>query len=256
MRALLSRLLGRGTPPLFDAPLAPAEPLAVIGDVHGCDAALARLLDRLEAEHPDRRIILVGDYIDRGEESAAVLRRLATRTDLTCLMGNHEVMCLQFLENPEEWAARWLRNGGLQTLASFGVAPAGATTDAGAMRATRDALAAAMGPDLLAWLATRPLRVQSGNVAVVHAGADPAVPIDLQDDKVLLWGHPKFDTLPRPDGIWIVHGHTVVDEPRAEGGRIAVDTGAYATGRLTAALIDTGRVAFLAAPDKSPSIDS
>src|SRR5687768_15675894 len=85
----------------FTAPVAPTEPLAVIGDVHGCDRLLARLLDRLETEAPWHRVVLVGDTVDRGEDSAGVLRRLARQPDVVTLMGNHETMMLEFVDEPE-----------------------------------------------------------------------------------------------------------------------------------------------------------
>jgi len=233
----------------FEAPLAPAERLAVVGDIHGCDRQLGELLGKIEAENPDR-IVFVGDYFDRGEESAAVLERLFGLSRQAperhvFLAGNHEEMMLRFLDDPAERARRWLRYGGLQTLASFGIGGLSDTADAAQALAARDRLAAALGPDRLAWLRALPRRFVSGNVAIVHAAADPALPIEAQDDKVLAWGHPDFARRNRDDGIWVVHGHTVTEEVRAESGRIDVDTGAFATGRLSAALIGPGSFAVL-----------
>lgn len=248
MKRLLD-LLGRrrAAPVPFDAPFAPEEPLAVIGDVHGRDDLLGRLLDRLGREAPDHRVILVGDYLDRGEGSAAVLRRLQARPDLLCLKGNHEAMCLGFLEDPRREGRRWLANGGLQTLASFGVGGLTPTSGPEALFDARDRLAEAMGDALIGWMQTLPLWWASGNVAVAHAGADPDLPMAAQERRSLLWGHPRFEEGARTDGLWIVHGHTIVPEPQAGAGRVAVDTGAYATGRLTAALVAEGRVRFLSA---------
>ena len=123
MRRLLERLSRRGAQAAarFDAPLAPDRPLAVIGDVHGRDALLGRLLGTIAERAPEAQVVLVGDLIDRGEQSAEVLRRVAGRGDLVCVRGNHEAMCLEFLDDPEAYGPRWLFNGGLQTLASFGV---------------------------------------------------------------------------------------------------------------------------------------
>lgn len=248
MFRFLSSLRGRKarTPaPAFDAPLAPEAPIAVIGDVHGRDDLLGRLLDRLAAEAPGHQVVLVGDYIDRGEQSRAVIERLRDRPDLVCLKGNHEAMCLDFLENPEKSGARWLRNGGLQTLASFGVGLSGEGPER--MTAARDAFAQALGAEGRDWLARLPLQWRSGNVAVVHAAADPEQPIQLQSERTLLWGHPLFESQPRGDGLWIAHGHTIFDQPFSHAGRIATDTGAYASGRLTAALIAPGELRFVQA---------
>lgn len=241
----LLALRSRKVPVAFDAPLLPDAPLAVIGDVHGRDDLLERLLDRLAQEAPGRRIVLVGDLIDRGENSAGVLRRLMARPDIVCLRGNHEAMALSFLDDPEGKGRSWLHNGGLQTLASFGVGGLGAQPGSEARRAARDRFALALGDGMAGWLRSLPLVHRSGNVVVTHAGADPLVPLEAQAEESLLWGHPRFGRMPRADGLWIAHGHVIQPEPLARAGRIAVDTGAYATGRLTAAIIDGGEVRFV-----------
>ena len=225
------------------APPRPDRPFIAVGDVHGRADLLRALEAKLADLPPDWPLVFVGDYVDRGEESAAVLRHLMQEAPRprVCLMGNHEDMLLRFLEAPEAEARRWLRNGGLQTLASFGVGG----SPAQAPVAARDALVEAMGPEVIDWLRARPLHWQSGDVAVVHAGADPALPLGGQPREALLWGHPDFARGARDDGLWILHGHTIVEAPRAEGGRIAVDTGAFATGRLTAAVVEPGGVRFL-----------
>lgn len=229
--------------PAFRAPLAPEIPFAVIGDIHGCDRLLSELISRLERlELPPQHVVCVGDYIDRGDESAAVLRRLHRLTleaGVTCLLGNHEDMLIDFLDRPERAGPRWLRYGGLQTLASFGLGPIAETAPEEAWRAHRDALRLAMGEDLEAWLRRLPLFWRSGNIAVVHAGADPAVRLSDQSRRSLLWGHPEFSRTARQDGLWVIHGHTVVERIAHRDGRIGIDTGAYATGRLSAALVST-----------------
>lgn len=257
MSWLTQILGGDATPgrPAFDAVLAPAERLAVIGDVHGCDRLLLSLLNRLGAlDLPPDRLVFTGDLIDRGENSATVLsvvyglhRRLGE--GLVALRGNHEQMMLDFLDSPVDMAARWLRYGGLQTLASFGVSGATETMDKARAVLVRDKLAETLGPTLIDWLWDRPTLYSTGNVHVVHAGADPALPIDRQSAHTLVWGHPDFLRRERRDGQWIIHGHTVVDTVEARGGRIGVDTGAYATGRLSAAVIEPGAFRAISVPD-------
>ena len=225
-------------------PIAPEVPLCVIGDIHGCADLLETLSLKIAAEvDEDARIICVGDYVDRGDASAAVLQLLmeeATQpgSRLTCLAGNHEDMLLQFLDDPQKTGRRWLRYGGLQTLASFGLRGISETMAGPELDRARDGLREAMGPAMEDWLRNLPLHVQSGNVAVVHAAADPDLPIAQQDRKVLLWGHDAFEQRPRTDGLWVVHGHTIVPAIRQQGGRLSLDTGAYATGRLSAAILD------------------
>lgn len=226
----------RRATPAFTADLAPAVPIAVIGDIHGCHTLLERLLARIG---PDILPITVGDYIDRGDRSREVLETLhalETRGRILCLAGNHEDMLTRFLQAPEETGNRWLRVGGLQTLASFGIGQVTQSSGPDALRDARDALLEALGP-LSGWVAALPLSHRTGNVTVVHAGADPALPLDSQSRETLLWGHPAFARHDRQDGQWVVFGHTIVPEVTATRGRIGVDTGAYATGCLSAALL-------------------
>lgn len=239
----------------FEAAILPEEALYVVGDIHGQSNALMRLLDRIDAnirshEQEGARLIFVGDYVDRGEHSQEVLAALVAMTtelpqSVTALMGNHEKMMLDFLDRPEERGARWLRNGGLQTLASFGIGGVTAGSRDDTMLRARDEFADAVPEAWVTWMRELPLQTHSGNVHVVHAAADPELPMDEQPERTLLWGSADFLRQPRLDGAWVVHGHTVVDKPEARAGRIAIDTGAVFSGTLTAALIEPGGVSFL-----------
>ncbi len=238
MAGWLARVMGAGQPASAAAQLPPPQsdaPLFAIGDVHGRADLLVRLLDRAPE---GAQILCLGDYVDRGEESAAVLRLLSARPDILCLKGNHEAMMLSFLDAPRQAGPAWLRSGGLQTLASFGIGGLTELSRGEALDTAAERLQAAMGAELLAWLQDLPLMHRSGNVAFVHAAVDPAMPLNIQAEQTLLWGHPDFVTTPRSDGIWVAHGHVIVDAPVMEQGHIAVDTGAYATGRLTALVLD------------------
>jgi serine/threonine protein phosphatase 1 len=232
----------------FTHPIAPDQPFLAIGDIHGRADLLERLERILLAEAPGLPAVFVGDYVDRGENSAQVIELLMSSSEtgdqpVFCLKGNHEEMCLRFLDDPERYGERWLRFGGLQTLASYGVQVGGA--DVSALKRARDDLALAMGDKVIEWIRSRPTMWRSGNVCVTHAGADPARPLESQSVRSLLWGHKDFTEKSRSDGQWIVYGHVITDRPSAARGRIAVDTGAYATGRLTAALISHDSVRFL-----------
>ena len=244
----LSQLIGYRRP-VFNAPLQPEDPFVVVGDIHGCDGLLAQLLERIAMvpQCPDQ-LVFVGDYIDRGEHSAEVLFRLQALSQSTgaiCLMGNHEQMMLDFLENPAKNGPRWLRYGGLQTLASFGLGHIAEAAPDETWQAARDDLRRAMGPELEFWIRSLPVYWRSGNMAVVHAGADPQVRLSEQERRSLLWGHPDFPKTPRRDGLWVIHGHTIVDRIAAEQGRIGIDTGAYATGQLSAAFVSAADVEIL-----------
>jgi serine/threonine protein phosphatase 1 len=254
MKNLIARLL-RGTEPnpspcvTFDAPRVPGQPFGVIGDIHGRADLLEQMVGLLADLSPDIPVVFVGDYIDRGDDSRAVLEMLSEpgrffSRDTICLMGNHEAMCLSFLDDPAANGRFWIRNGGLQTMASFGVGGVGPGSGADEFAKARDALALAMGDRLIKWMRALPLIWSSGNVSVVHAAADPDLAMEEQPSNVLQWGHPEFARRNRSDGRWVVHGHTIVEQPMAENGRISVDTGAYATGRLTAAILREGDLEF------------
>ena len=232
------------------SPPQPEQSVLVVGDLHGSSDLLFELDRHLGETYRGWPVIFLGDYIDRGEKSRDVLVMLMqaspdASSSIICLMGNHEQMLLNFLDNPEKNTRRWLRYGGLQTLASFGVPlPRSNSDEVRAFEDLRDRLAEAMGPDMITWLRQRPLSWRTGNLWFVHAGADPDLPMDDQDPHVLLWGHRRFRTQARRDGQWVVHGHTIVETPHAQDGRIALDTGAYATGRLSAAAISTNELKF------------
>lgn len=246
---LLNRLIRRPNPILFDAAIAPETDFFVVGDVHGCDDLLAHLLDKIGAMTSRHKapIIFVGDYIDRGKESLAVLDRLfqldtIAKNPIVCLLGNHEEMLIKFLEHPEEWGPRWLRNGGLQTLSNFQIHGVSQTTQGIALTHLCDELKKRFRPDILNWLQNMPTSWNSGNVTVVHAGARPNIPLADQTREVLLWGHPSFHQQNRDDGQWVVHGHTIVPDVTVLDGKVSVDTGAYATGRLSAVFISASGV--------------
>lgn len=237
---------------------APNEVVYVVGDIHGSIDKLEILLNRIDEETSntpglESKVVFVGDYVDRGEASADVLRFMEHVTTaypdkLIGLKGNHEQMMLDFLADPTGSAKRWLRHGGLQTLASFGVG-AGLTTDsrgAGDLLDAAGDLMEALGQNLVEWMNNLPLSWSSGSLWVVHAGANPSAAMDAQTPDTLMWGSDSFLKKERSDGNWVAFGHQPFDTPFAEAGRIAVDTGAVYGGALTAARIDpSGDIRFI-----------
>lgn len=226
--------------------LRPDAPFWAIGDVHGCSDLLDQLLEDLN----DDPVVFVGDLIDRGPDSRKVLEKvfdLCSRNPqkFQTLRGNHEQLLLDFLITPEGAGSSWTRFGGMQTLASFGIALNSAVHSDAACRDARDALAEKMGPAMIDWLAGLPSVCSSGNIHVVHAGADPSRPMTAQDPHHLTWGHRDFEHVRRTDGQWILHGHVIVPKPTQVDGRIAIDTGAFATGILTAAHVSSEAVEFV-----------
>lgn len=253
MRGLIGKLRRRDRAQAFSAQVETDGRLVyAVGDVHGRHDLLARLVERILADAArlgmPPRIVFLGDYIDRGEgarEAIELLIGLAGQGGAECvfLMGNHEQMLLRFLREPSS-GGRWLRYGGLQTLMSYGVAEAASLRAPDGAATAAAALAEALGPHLR-FLESLRLSHQAGNVFFAHAGADPALPTEEQVADTLLWGCERFRTVERGDGVWVAHGHFVVARPTAAAGRIAVDTGAYFSGRLTAARLAGGEVGFL-----------
>lgn len=209
--------------------------MCFVGDVHGRLDCLSQLLAVRNRHFPHARLVFLGDLIDRGPDSAGVLAKVREETagGAVCLMGNHEAMMISALEDPAAQSASWLRHGGFETMASFGLEP----------RPGIPGLREALGEDTLAWLSGLPLLWQSGNMAAAHAGMDPSLPPSRQSGESLLWGHADFGRRDRADGLWVAHGHFVMERARCSRGRIALDTGAYATGRLSYAVVDPAQPA-------------
>jgi serine/threonine protein phosphatase 1 len=247
MRRLIDRLLGQTQTTRSDrshlsASAWPARVYAV-GDVHGCLSEL-EALERLIVEDAsgvagDKWIVMLGDYVDRGPASAAVLDRLCAVPPngfrRICLTGNHEVMMLKFLQRPAT-NSDWLSFGGRETLASYGID----ARDLGnlSMAARRHLLESHIPAEHIALLQSFALSLQLPGVVFVHAGLRPGVAVDQQTEADLLWIREPFlgDMVPRP--FRVVHGHTPVAVPEVLPNRIGIDTGAFATGVLTALRLD------------------
>lgn len=222
-----------------------------VGDIHGRPDLLDAILSGIETDRAGQPadIVFLGDYIDRGFGSAQVLRRLyeldLPGASVQCLMGNHERMFLDFLDDPVAAGPRWLRNGGLETLESFlgraQAAPSGEHYEI----SCRDRLLGSVDADLITWVRTLALKWRSGDLGCVHAITDPTRSWDQQVEATLLWGRPKPTMPQRADGMWVAHGHTVVEAAYAQNRRIALDTGAYQTGILSAARFENGSISLL-----------
>lgn len=236
----------------------PKQPIFVIGDIHGRADLLERILEQLDTEigalHlQDPKLVFVGNLIDHGPSSARVVSRLRELTlefpeNVACLLGSHEQMLLDFLTAPVARHARWMKEGAAPTFASFGVGLPGGSLDADAAEEAAKALRQAIGDDVLDWIKARPSIVSSGSLHVVHAAADPRRDMNDQSNRVLTWGHPEFLSVARSDGQWVAHGHTRFDRPFLKDSRVSVDTGAWETGILSAAMIlPDGQVGFVQA---------
>lgn len=233
-------------------PVEPPEwPVYAIGDIHGRNDLLDRLLNRISAHNGDRfaELVFLGDYVDRGPDSRAVIETLVSKPAhsslrWTFLKGNHEATLLDFLKDPSVGPA-WFQYGGGETLMSYGVRPPLLKGDDAAWAEASEAFAAALPDTHAGFLRTLEPSVARGGYMFVHAGVDPARPLDAQDEKDLLWIREAFLEDSRRLERVVVHGHTPEPAPHRDARRIGVDTGAYQTGILTAAAIDNAGVEFL-----------
>ena len=249
MFGLLTRRMKETTRP---AEVAPGVRLYVIGDIHGRLDLLLRLYDHIvkDAQREpagDRRVICLGDYIDRGPSSREVLEFLMqSRKDLpaTHLLGNHETMLLRFLEDVSG-GMEWLAYGGLATLMSYGVNLKGDSGDEQKLLMAQRALNQNLPPSHKEFLQSLPTHTSSGDYLFVHAGVRPGVPLDQQEDRDLIWIREEFLASQNFHGKIVVHGHSYKTEPEVLPNRIGIDTGAYATGRLTCLVLEGCSVRFL-----------
>jgi serine/threonine protein phosphatase 1 len=215
-----------------------------IGDVHGRADLLSPLVrtiaDDAAAMHLDEKpvLILLGDYVDRGNASRDVIDQVIAlqadpRFDCRALKGNHEEALLSFLEDAN-FGPTWGDFGGLQTLRSYGVTPPTLRGNSDEWEKARLDFQAALPSSHLTLLRRLEAMVEYGDYAFVHAGVRPGVPLEEQSEHDLLWIRDEFLQHPSAFERVIVHGHTPEEEPFLGAHRIGVDTGAYATGVLTA----------------------
>lgn len=233
-----------------------------VGDVHGRADLLAELIGVLEERAvEDTReggppfAIFVGDYIDRGPNSAAVidllLRGHPRGFERRFLKGNHEASMLAFMDDPMANRS-WVLHGGTETLVSYGVQPPiSLGADEADWLAVATALKAKVPAAHMAFLAGLERFIVLGDYAFVHAGVDRGRPIEDQQDGDLLWARAKFLADKRSYSHRIVHGHTPADRPFVDWRRIGVDTGAYASGTLSAVRLEGEDVSFISVSDRA-----
>jgi serine/threonine protein phosphatase 1 len=238
----------------------PGERIYAVGDVHGCLDLFEALIAAIEQDDAARAsaettIVLLGDLVDRGEDSAGVVtaaRALQARRKVRILLGNHEEMFLRCFDDLE-LLRHFLRFGGRETMLSYPVdveewnqstlEEAQALMRAVVPQADRD------------YMAGFEDTIVSGDYLFVHAGIEPGKPLEEQSVSNLRWIREPFLSHEGDFGFTVVHGHTITDEPEIRTNRIGIDTGAYASGRLTAlGLEGTKRWLIETAPDETGAI--
>lgn len=230
-----------------------------IGDIHGCLTELRALEQAIFADaasiEGEKWLVYLGDYLDRGPDSAAVLDHLMTRPPADfrrlCLAGNHEAMALAYLHSPSH-TSDWLGFGGLETLYSYGISPA--ELQKTSARGLEALIRSHVPEEHRRFLEQLLLTVSVPGYIFVHAGLRPGVTIEQQSEQDLLWIRDEFFRAPPWPDLRVVHGHTPGAEVFMSPGRICIDTGAFATGILSAVRLQpSSDVTVLATKERNTS---
>jgi serine/threonine protein phosphatase 1 len=233
-----------GTP----EPAAPATPrtavpagqrIYAIGDVHGRADLLALMIDRIEADDAARgpaqtTMILLGDLVDRGADSAGVItlaRDWGRRRTVRYLQGNHEEMFLGGFTDTGV-LRHFLRHGGRETLLSYPITPD--EYRVATLEELQELMAERVPQNDLAFMTAMESMIRIGDYVFVHAGIRTGIALEDQSVADLRWIRGEFIDDPTPRDFAVVHGHTITGEPQVLPTRIGIDTGAFASGQLTA----------------------
>ncbi len=213
-----------------------------VGDIHGRQDLFHKMLDTINTEATSLgekpRIVLLGDYIDRGPNSSGVLASLAELKrqkwcDLVVLLGNHEFFLVNFFMNSQS-GKEWLEYGGLEFLRSYGLRPPRDRDSAKEWDSLLRQFIRVVPKEHLRVLYEAVVSFVAGDYLFVHAGVKPGLSIEKQGPDTMLWIRDEFLAAEWPCEYVVVHGHSAKQEPENLPWRIGVDTGAYATNVLTA----------------------
>jgi serine/threonine protein phosphatase 1 len=215
-----------------------------VGDIHGCLDLLNKLLARINTDialRPTVRPVYVflGDYIDRGSSSRQTIDRLiehGARNESIFLKGNHELIALKCLTD-QALFDQWLRLGGLETLVSYGVPPE-TLANGKQIVELQSAFHSALPQAHFRFFRDLQNSFVCGDFFFAHAGVKPNVELSRQKESDLLWIRDEFLSSNGDFGKIIVHGHTPTHKIEVGSNRINIDTGAFATGRLTCLVIE------------------
>ena len=236
----------------IEAPSTDGRLIYAFGDIHGRADLLQPLVERILADAaarppagPDKPLLIfLGDYIDRGRDARGVIDRIIALSqdpavEVRTLLGNHEQAMLDYLDGSATGIS-FGRYGGRATLASYGVAAPDEAGSAEAWAAVREEFRQAIPDSHMAFLRSLESMIVIGDCVFVHAGVRAGVALDRQRLKDLLFIREEFFKTPVDCGKFVVHGHTPGEDAVAGPNRLCLDTGAYASGVLTAARLDGG----------------
>lgn len=229
-------------------PAVPAgQRIYAIGDIHGRLDLFEAMIDAVEQDDAAAlkartTVVLLGDLVDRGPDSAGVIacaRRWKERRKLRVLAGNHEEMFLLSFQK-KDVLRHFLRFGGKETLESYGIAAN--PKNKKELEAVQDQMYEKVPREDIEFIREMEDRIVVGDYAFVHAGIVPQIALDKQNAGDLRWIREPFLSSEERHSHVIVHGHTIYAKPELRENRIGIDTGAFASGRLTALVLEgTGR---------------
>lgn len=221
-----------------------------IGDIHGRADLLGRMLEGIVEDSDARRhqfadrpmIIFLGDYVDRGRQSrqvieVALLFAQNNAFEVRFLLGNHEEAMLDFFDH-RTTGAGWSKRGGRATMESYGLLVPSDSADRLVWSGAREALRKKIPAEHVQFLRSLETSVECGNLFFVHAGVRPDIPLNAQTKNDMLWIRREFLNHEGGFDKVIVHGHTPAERAFIGPHRVGLDTGAYASGLLSAARFD------------------
>ncbi len=218
-----------------------------IGDIHGRADLLKELHERIIEDalsipkHIKKVAVYLGDYIDRGFNSRGVIDLLTGAPlpgfELVYLKGNHEDIFLRFLED-HSYGPGWFSVGGDATAVSYDVRLPVDIKSGERFRHVQQQLRVRVPEQHMEFLRQLEMLYLAGDYVFVHAGIRPGIPIEEQAPKDLLWIRGEFLNAAETPGKVVVHGHSLSWAPDVSRYRIGIDTGAYATDRLTCLILD------------------
>ena len=237
----------------------PGQRVYAVGDIHGRADLLGELIDAIDRDDvacgpAETTVVMLGDLIDRGPDSAMVLslaRDWQSRRKVRILCGNHEEMLLESIVSLDVLRG-FLRHGGRETLLSFGVDPD--IYFAATYEELQALLLRHIPQAVIEFIRSFEEQVQIGDYLFVHAGIRPGVPHEEQLRSDVLWIREPFLSYGGDLGATVVHGHTIFEQPDIRGHRIGIDTGAYLSGNLTAIGLQAGQRWLITASEGADGI--
>jgi len=253
---LLKRLFSRARKSQPTHRIPDGQRVYAVGDVHGRLDLLDDLIRRIGEDDAERgaartKLIFLGDLVDRGPDSRGVIERvraLQAAGNLHCLMGNHEEVFLRSIDGDIQALRLFIRIGGRETILSYGVSEE--DYNKADFEELAEILAARVPPEHVAFISSFEDHIEIGDYLFVHAGIRPGVPIAEQASSDLRWIRDSFLDHEGDHGRRVVHGHSIRQEAELLPNRIGIDTGAYATDRLSAVGLEGGAQWFLSTLDR------